>query len=89
MIRQAFIQKREVGINDVARRKIPYEQFFHEQTCFLDGGKFQRVVQLIVVIQSRGRRSVIDLPQVEPLISEAFNKSGELRIIEQTIRLRF
>ena len=50
-ISEAFVEEREVGIDDVARREVFVEELFDEQACFVDGGELERVVELVVVIE--------------------------------------
>ena len=89
VLRQTFIEKREVGIDDVACRKVAVEQFLDEETRFFDSGELERVVEFVVVIESGGRGAVVDLPQVEPVVGERVDEAAGLRVVEQAIGLGF
>ena len=87
MFRQMLIEEREIGIHDCARREIFVEEFLDEQTGFFYRRKFQGVVQFVVVVKGGGRRAVVDLAEVEPIVGERVDEPAGLRIFEQTIGL--
>ena len=57
MFRQTFVEEREVGIDDGARREVAFEQFLDKEAGFFDGGELERVVEFVVVVES-GRRGL-------------------------------
>ena len=87
VFRQTFIEEREVGIDDGARREVAVEQFLHEETGFFDGGELQRIVEFVVVVEGGGGRAVVDLAEVEPVVGESVDEAAGLRVVEQAIGL--
>ena len=73
--------------NDISRRQIRAQQFGEEQLCLFQRGEFERLVQLVIVVDSRGRRGVVDLAQVEPVVSECVHEAARLRVVEQPLGL--
>ena len=57
VFRQTFIEEREVGIDDAARREVAIEQFLDEEARLFDGGELERVVEFVVVIEGAWRES--------------------------------
>ena len=55
VFRQTFIEEREVGIDDGARREVAIEEFLDEEAGLFDGGELERVVEFVVVIEGAGR----------------------------------
>ena len=88
MFGEAFVQISEVCSDDVSRRQIRAQQFGEEQLRLVQRGEFERRVQFVVVVDSRRRRSVVDLAQVEPVVGERIDEAARLRILEQPLGLR-
>ena len=87
MLRQTFIEKREVGIDDGARREVAVEEFVDEEASFFDGGELERVVEFVVVIEGAGRGAVVDFAEVEPVVGQSVDEAAGLRVVEQAIGL--
>src|SRR4029453_6843099 len=75
MVRQPLVQERKVRIDDVPRRQIGAQQFREEQASLLHGRQLERIVELVIVVERGGRRRVVDLPQVEPVIGERLDET--------------
>ncbi len=87
VFRQAFVQEREVGIDDGARRQVAVEEFLDEEAGFFDGGELERVVEFVVVVESGRWGAVVDLAEVEPVVGESVDEAAGLRVIQQAIGL--
>ena len=87
VLRQTFVEEREVGIDDGARRQVAVEQFLDEETGLFDGGELQRVVEFVVVVEGGGGGAVVDLAEVEPVVGERVDEAARLRVVEQAIGL--
>ena len=88
MLCESFIEKREVGIDDVARGEVALEQFLDEETGFVDRRELERVVELVIVVESGRGGAVVDLSQVKPIVREGVDEAAGLRIVEQAVGLR-
>ena len=64
------------------------QQLGEEQPRLLQRRQLQRVVQLVIVVKRGGRRRVVDLPQVEPVIGERLDEAPRLGIVEHPLGLR-
>src|SRR4029077_13758792 len=62
-------------------------QLREEQLRLLQGRQLQGVVEFVIVVQRGGRRRVVDLPQVEPVIGERLDEAPRLRVVQQPLRL--
>ena len=84
---QAFIEESEIGIDDGPRRKVFSEQLLNEEPGLFHGGELERVVEFVVVIQSGGGRSVVDLAEIEPVVCKGVDEAAGLRVVEQAVGL--
>ena len=87
MVGQPLVQEREVRIDDVPRRQVGAQQFGEEEPRLLQRGQLQRVVELVIVVERGGRRGVVDLAQVEPVVGERLDEVAGARRIEQALGL--
>ncbi len=88
MVGQPLVEEREVRIDDVPRRQVGPQQLGEEQPRLLDCRQLQRVVEFVVVVKRGGRRRVVDLPQVEPVVGERLDEPPRLRVVEHPLGLR-
>ena len=87
MVGQPLVQEREVRIDDVTRRQVGAQELGEEEPRLLQRGQLQRVVELVIVVERGGRRRVVDLPQVEPVIGERLDEAARLGIVEHPLGL--
>ena len=87
MLGQPLVQEREVRIDDVPRRQVGAQEFGEEEPRLLQRRQLQRVVELVIVVERGGRRRVVDLPQVEPVIGERLDEAARLGIVEHPLGL--
>ena len=84
---QPLVEKREIGIDDVPRRQILFQEFRDEEPRFLHGSQLQRVVQLVVVVKRRGGGVVVDLTEVEPIVGKGLDETPRFGIVEHPLGL--
>ena len=87
MVGQPLVQEGEVRIDDVPRRQVGAQELGEEEPRLLQRGQLQRVVELVIVVERGGRRRVVDLPQVEPVIGERLDEAARLGVVEHPLGL--
>ncbi len=85
MRREPLVQEREVRIDDVSRGQITPDHLVEIEARLGRRGFRECIVEIVVVVERRGGRGVLDFPQVDPVIEEAMHEPARVRAGEQPL----
>ena len=84
---EAFVEVGEVGIDDGAGGQVAPQHLVEVTLRLQEGGLSERVVEVVVVVESGGGRGILHFSEVDPVVEKRFLETLRLRVGEQAIGL--